>query len=332
MQGSGNVWWRFRGLGPSPRVVSSGRGFKDRIRRFALYRVEERSVILADIVVSRPVPESTGKPIVIRSSCLSSAGPARHHTVWGCGSSTADAPDFRRRLTVLTSEDAAPAIGWRALPLLRNQFLHCRADGMTLEPSSLVVKPFQRAELLRLPQFCFPDRRFQHLDGLVVHAERHRKRMPVLAAVGDGEACRVGEAVRRTVYHLSYHGQRLHGPRSHAGNEEEFRKVPRAAICRRRQIAAQPTLEDIGWADVVMRRHGQVRQQRLLRRRGGLQFPSRYTPQLASDSVRAQRLKNIELHAAGRCGAAVSEVDDFALTKPINRGMRLFDETLETFG
>jgi hypothetical protein len=39
---------------------------KDGIRRLALYRVEECRVILADIVVSRAVPESSGEPIVIR--------------------------------------------------------------------------------------------------------------------------------------------------------------------------------------------------------------------------------------------------------------------------
>jgi len=39
---------------------------KDRKRRVALYRVEERCIVLADIVVSCPVPESRGKPIVIR--------------------------------------------------------------------------------------------------------------------------------------------------------------------------------------------------------------------------------------------------------------------------
>jgi hypothetical protein len=38
---------------------------KDRIRRFALYRFEECRVVLADIVVSRSVPESPGEPIVI---------------------------------------------------------------------------------------------------------------------------------------------------------------------------------------------------------------------------------------------------------------------------
>ena len=39
---------------------------KDGIRRVALYRVEECRVVLVDIVVSRAVPESLGKSIVIR--------------------------------------------------------------------------------------------------------------------------------------------------------------------------------------------------------------------------------------------------------------------------
>ena len=39
----------------------------------------------------------------------------------------------------------------------------------------------------------------------------------------------------------------------------------------------------------------------------------------------------MDLYAAGRCSAAVGEVDDFTLTEPINGGVRLFDETLEAF-
>ena len=76
---------------------------------------------------------------------------------------------------MLASKNTAAAIGCGALRLLRNQFLHCRAGGVALELSSLVVKPFERAELFRSPQSCFLDRRFQHLNGLIVHAERHRK-------------------------------------------------------------------------------------------------------------------------------------------------------------
>jgi hypothetical protein len=39
---------------------------EDGIRRVALYRIEERRVILADVMVSRAFPESLGEPIVIR--------------------------------------------------------------------------------------------------------------------------------------------------------------------------------------------------------------------------------------------------------------------------
>ena len=45
---------------------------------------------------------------------------------------------------------------------------------MALEPSSLLVKPFECAELLRAPQFCFLDCRFQHLNGSIVYVERPR--------------------------------------------------------------------------------------------------------------------------------------------------------------
>ncbi len=60
------------------------------------------------------------------------------------------------------------------MPLLRNQFLHCRAVAW------------------------------------------RSKRMPVLVAVGDGESRLVGKVERQAVYNLSYHRQRLHGPRTHA--------------------------------------------------------------------------------------------------------------------
>jgi len=89
---------------------------------------------------------------------------------------------------------------------------------MALELSSLLVKPFECAELFRAPQFCFLDRRFQYLNGLVVHGERHRKRMPVLAAMGKREPRWVGEAVRGSVYDFGDHRQRTHGPCSDAGN------------------------------------------------------------------------------------------------------------------
>ena len=50
--------------------AGSAAKIKDRIRRVTLYRVEERRVVLADIVMSRAAPESPGKSIVIRDRHL----------------------------------------------------------------------------------------------------------------------------------------------------------------------------------------------------------------------------------------------------------------------
>jgi hypothetical protein len=47
-------------------AAGSATEIEDGIRRVALYRIEECRVVLADIVVSRAVPESPGEPIVIR--------------------------------------------------------------------------------------------------------------------------------------------------------------------------------------------------------------------------------------------------------------------------
>src|SRR5438067_10786160 len=47
-------------------AAGSATEIKNRVRRVALYRIEECSVILADIVLSRAVPEGPCEPIVIR--------------------------------------------------------------------------------------------------------------------------------------------------------------------------------------------------------------------------------------------------------------------------
>ena len=47
--------------------AGSAAKIKDRIRRVTLYRVEERRLVLAGIMVSCAFPESPGKLIVIRN-------------------------------------------------------------------------------------------------------------------------------------------------------------------------------------------------------------------------------------------------------------------------
>ena len=57
---------------------------KNRIRRGTLYRIEECRVILADIVVSRTVPEGSGEPIVKRDRRLAEAADL-FRTTWFLG-------------------------------------------------------------------------------------------------------------------------------------------------------------------------------------------------------------------------------------------------------
>ena len=65
-------------------AAGSATEIKNRIRRVALYRIEECSVILADIVVSRTVPEGSCEPIVIRDRRLAEA-PDLFQIIWYSG-------------------------------------------------------------------------------------------------------------------------------------------------------------------------------------------------------------------------------------------------------
>src|SRR5882762_10112498 len=60
-------------------AAGSATEIKDRVGRLALYRIEECRVILADIVVSRTVPEGSCEPIVIRNRGLAEMPISRRH-------------------------------------------------------------------------------------------------------------------------------------------------------------------------------------------------------------------------------------------------------------
>ncbi len=51
------------------------------MRRITLYRIEERRIILADIVVPRAAPEGSREPIVIRDRRLAEA-PDLFRIIW----------------------------------------------------------------------------------------------------------------------------------------------------------------------------------------------------------------------------------------------------------
>ena len=58
------------------------------------------------------------------------------------------------------------------------------------------------------PSFALPTADFSDADGLVIDRDRHRKGMPVLAAMGERKPRRVAEAAWRAVHHLRHHGER----------------------------------------------------------------------------------------------------------------------------
>jgi hypothetical protein len=146
------------------------------------------------------------------------------------------------------------------------------------------------------PELGVLHRRFQHADGLVIDLERHRIGMPVLAAMREREARRIGEAVGRAVHHLGDHRQRrtvrapTPGVSSSSGN--------RPGRARRRgQRAVQAAHEHVARAHVVMRRHDEMRQHRL---RGAAAVRLPPARELARDAVRARAMQQLELRAARR--------------------------------
>jgi hypothetical protein len=137
--------------------------------------------------------------------------------------------------------------------------------GGTLNLPRLRIEPLQGAQFLIEAEPGALNRGFQHLDGVVIHSKRYRKRVPVLAAVREGEPCRIGKAVGGSVHDFGDHGQRRNGAPPNPANEDQFGKVHWPSIGRRCEAAVQAPREHVGCAHLVMRRHDKMRQQWLRR-------------------------------------------------------------------
>ena len=93
------------------------------------------------------------------------------------------------------------------------------------------------------PSLAFRTADFSTPNRLVIDLDRHRKRMTILAAVGEGKSRRIAEAIRRTVQHLRHHRQGAHSSRADAGNHQKLGKFLRPAIRRGGEGAMQPASE-----------------------------------------------------------------------------------------
>jgi hypothetical protein len=82
--------------------------------------------------------------------------------------------------------------------------------------------------------------------------------MPILATMGEREACRIGETTGRAVHHFGDHRERSHRAGADAGNEKQFGEIRRPAIGRRREARMQAGAENIAGAHIVMRGHDEM--------------------------------------------------------------------------
>ena len=106
--------------------------------------------------------------------------------------------------------------------------------------------------------------------------------------------------------------------------QQKLGKIGGPALGSGNEIAVQPPQMNVFGANVVMGRHGEKRQARL---RGRI-VCSGERGKFSRDAVRPVRSEKFELFSARWRGPPISEVDDFALRLPLDRGVRFFDRKL----
>ena len=198
----------------------------------------------------------------------------------------------------LPSEYASAPVGVRVPPLLRDQRLDRGTAGAALKPAGLIIETLQRAQFLLSSQPRLLNRRLQHLDGLIIDADRHRKWMPVLAAVGKGKSRRIAETIGRAMQDLGDHRQGAHGPR---------RQPPeQAAVRRNRSGRARPPPPNCRADAAPARRWGARRDGPASPNAAARAAPQRSAPpdrsspslhqgEFADDPVRPQGLQHLHL-------------------------------------
>jgi hypothetical protein len=143
----------------------------------------------------------------------------------------------------------------QALTLFGDQRLDRRALGNALQPSRFIIKPSQRPERFVLSDLRFLHSRFEDANGFIINLQGDRVGMPVLAAMGQREACRVRKPAGCPVHDLGHKSKRLDRSRTHTRREKEFREIRGAAIGGGGKIAMRPTHMNIARAHIVMGRH-----------------------------------------------------------------------------
>ena len=156
--------------------------------------------------------------------------------------------------------------------------------------------------------------------------------MPVLAAVGEREARRIGEAAGRAVDHLGDHA-RASAPcaRRRPGTSRSSAKSAGPAVGRGGERAVQAAEHHVLGPDVVVRRHHEMRQQRRLRRRR--RPPLERRRPRATMPVRPEVAQQVELAARARPRPARSvRLTISPALRPVDRRVRRLDEARQALG
>ncbi len=239
----------------------------------------------------------------------------------GCGRDLASG-----RLRRLLAEDAAAAELMRVAKFLGDMLGERRSARPAFQPACLLIEPPDRAEPFVIAEPGLSDRGLQHRNRLVIDLERDGVGVAVLAAMGEREARRIGKAAGRAMDDLGNHRQRPHRPRADARHHQQLGEVGWPTVRRGGERAVQSADDHILGADVVMRRHDEMRQHRRLGRGRGLAIANQCR-RLAGKAIGAEVAQQIELAAPRRFGARVGEVDDHALGATLDRAVRRLDET-----
>src|SRR5665811_1271995 len=94
----------------------------------------------------------------------------------------------------------------------------------------------------------------------------------------------------------------------------------------------KPSCDHIAASDIVMCRHDEIRQQRLVSGRLRSLFPASLKGRVfARNLVRPERGEKIKMGSARCFGATVGEIDDLALSFSVDGRMRIIDEARQSF-
>ena len=127
----------------------------------------------------------------------------------------------------------ASSIGRRSLAFRFYQDFKVGAGRARLDPAGLLVETAQCTQALFAAELRLLDGVLEDRDGPVVHAQRHREGMPVLAAVGERETRRIREPAGCAVDDLRHGGERLDGARADSWLEEQVGEVLGSVLCGR---------------------------------------------------------------------------------------------------